>query len=346
MQSRHESESAKEAEAIANEALYAGGQSYSKENPGPNGETFSLAKPFEFPAWINRKYQARIDQWEKTGDAGREPINLGITPPVLRVAGADGVSLLVPPSLFGKVTKEAHAVPLEALRALPQSLADPVAVFQSRTRADSLVVLTEFSENGKPVIVAVTLDKQAGAGWTVNEVASMYGKTNAAEVVAMFGESPLYVNPQKSLAWSRQVGLQLPKRPTPQRGQGSIPGPDNVVKWAEVEQSKASFSLRKFNLSSQLSGAAEALRSMKAGKSFDFASVYQAAMVGQSSSMLPLERLFDEAKKQNPALTEAEFGAKIQALYHNGELLLEPGESPDAMRAAKRTRHLFGTSIM
>jgi hypothetical protein len=51
--------------------------------------TFSLSKPFEFPAFINRKYQARIDQWEKTSDAGREPINLGHTPPVLRVAGAE-----------------------------------------------------------------------------------------------------------------------------------------------------------------------------------------------------------------------------------------------------------------
>lgn len=68
-------------------------------------------------------------------------------------------------------------------------------------------------------------------------------------------------------------------------------------------------------------------------KPFDFASIYQAAMVGQSSSMLPLDRLFDEAKKQNPQLTEAEFGARIQALYHNGELFLEPGESPEAMRA-------------
>ncbi|MBL9178631.1 MAG: hypothetical protein JNM65_11240 [Verrucomicrobiaceae bacterium] len=43
MQTIHETESFKEADAIANEALYAGGQSYSEENPGPNGETFSLA---------------------------------------------------------------------------------------------------------------------------------------------------------------------------------------------------------------------------------------------------------------------------------------------------------------
>ncbi len=43
MQTIHETESFKEADAIANEALYAGGQSYSEANPGTNGETFSLA---------------------------------------------------------------------------------------------------------------------------------------------------------------------------------------------------------------------------------------------------------------------------------------------------------------
>lgn len=41
-QAVHDREAAKEADAIANEALYAGGQSYSEEHPGPNGETFSL----------------------------------------------------------------------------------------------------------------------------------------------------------------------------------------------------------------------------------------------------------------------------------------------------------------
>ncbi len=43
-QAKQEAEAAIEAEAIANEALYAGGASYSEENLGPNGETFSLSR--------------------------------------------------------------------------------------------------------------------------------------------------------------------------------------------------------------------------------------------------------------------------------------------------------------
>jgi len=43
-QAKFESEAAKDAEAIANEALNVGGTSYSEENPGPNGETFSMSR--------------------------------------------------------------------------------------------------------------------------------------------------------------------------------------------------------------------------------------------------------------------------------------------------------------
>lgn len=55
---RHETEAFKEADAIANEALYAGGPSWSEENPGPNGETFSLAtrrvSPSGYPAILGK----------------------------------------------------------------------------------------------------------------------------------------------------------------------------------------------------------------------------------------------------------------------------------------------------
>ncbi|WP_075090735.1 hypothetical protein [Verrucomicrobium spinosum] len=57
--------------------------------------------------------------------------------------------LVLPNSLFDKVTKEVHAVPLAALEQLPEGLADPVAIFPSRTRPDSLLVLTEFTEPGQ-----------------------------------------------------------------------------------------------------------------------------------------------------------------------------------------------------
>jgi len=193
------------------------------------GETHSLT-PFKPAKVISKIWNKRIDDWQATGSAGDKPVHLGMTPAVLQLAGAGELPLMVPPSLLTKVTKDVHAVPIEALRALPESLADPVAVFQSRTQPDSLVVLTEYTEGSKPVIIAVTLDKQAGRDLMVNQVASIYGK-GAQTLADMFGELLLYENKEKSSAWARREGLQLPKRGTPtQNSERSIPGPDDIVK--------------------------------------------------------------------------------------------------------------------
>ena len=336
-QTKHETEASKEADAIANEAVYAGGESYSEDNPGPNGETFSLKAPFTPPAFITKKFNERIDHWEKTGDAGRAIIRLGFTSPVLQIAGANAHGVVVPPSLFDKVTSDAHAVPVEALRALPAILADPVAVFQSRSDANSLVVLSEFQEPGRgSVVVTVKLDKSADHGWTVNEVNSMYGRS-AANIAEMFSERPLYINPQKSLEWAQLAQKQYPGRAFHTQGKESIPGPDDVVKWAENklrEQGDATHRVRKFTMPS-LAGAAATLQGMKQGsKAIDFPAIYAAAKVGQSSHMLPLDSLYAQAVKQRPGLTTVEFGKQVQALYDAGHLYLEPGDSPDSMRAA------------
>lgn len=94
------------------------------------------------------------------------------------------------------------------------------------------------------------------------------------------------------------------------------------------------FSARKFTLPS-LSAAADTLRGMKqTGKAFDFPAVYAAAASGQSSRMLPLDSLYEQAKKQVPTLTTAEFGKQVKALYDDGRLYLEPGDSPASMTAA------------
>ena len=198
------------------------------------GVAFSLSPFKPLPGFV-KQYNERLDEWEKTGDAGRAQIPLGPTPPALRVAGADAHLVVMKPGLLDKVTEGVHAVPVEALRALPESLADPVAVFQSRTHADSIVVLTEFQEGKKLVIAAITLDKKTDRNLVVNEVASLYGKP--ADVIAkMFEEGALYANQEKRLSLARRAGLQLPGRGTPMKGGANIPGPAEVVKWVEQQK--------------------------------------------------------------------------------------------------------------
>lgn len=191
-------------------------------------ETHS-ATPLKPRSLVVKTWNKRIDEWIESGSAGDALIRIGSTPPALQLAGAAELTMVVPPSLLDKATT-VHNVPIEALRALPDSLADPIAVFQSRTHAESLVVLTEFLEDNKPVIIAVSLDAKEGRELEVNKVASLYGKSSKT-IADMFGEQLLYEDTEKSSAWARREGLQLPKRGTPtQNSGGNIPGPADVVK--------------------------------------------------------------------------------------------------------------------
>jgi hypothetical protein len=192
--------------------------------------SFSL-KPFEPSPWGAKHYRNKLAAWERGEDIGREEISIGATPPVLRVAGAEERALMVAPGLFDKVVHERHDVSLDTLRALPEALANPVAVFQSRTIAGAVVVLTEFKEGDKMVIAAVHLDVSAGRGMLVNRVASLYGKPPSV-IAEFFRERPLYLNKQKRLVLERRAGLQLPGRGTPSQGSPIVPGEAEVVKFA------------------------------------------------------------------------------------------------------------------
>ncbi|HEX2749031.1 MAG TPA: hypothetical protein VHM91_13580, partial [Verrucomicrobiales bacterium] len=140
--------------------------------------------------------------------------------------------MMLPPSVFDKATTDKHAVSSDVLRALPESLADPIAVFQSRTHGDSLVVLTEHQEDGRPVIVAVHLDRAGPNKLVVNRVASIYAK-GWQTVADMFEEAPAYLNQEKSRAWARTARNQFPGVRIPQIRLGpNTATPDHVVKAA------------------------------------------------------------------------------------------------------------------
>jgi hypothetical protein len=206
----------------------------------PDAPSFAL-KPFTPVA--SAFYSKKLAAWEAGEDIGRGEISLGATPPVLRVAGADRRGMMIEPGLFAKVTSGKHAVPIEALRSLPQALADPIAVFRSRSDGDSMVVLTEFTEPGKGSVVAVVhLSTTADARTVVNRIASLYGRSNE-NILTMFQDGPLYVNTQKSRNWLRTAGLQLPGARGFQSGSGNVPTETDVVKFAEEQGGTPSFRL-------------------------------------------------------------------------------------------------------
>ncbi|WP_038164968.1 hypothetical protein [Verrucomicrobium sp. BvORR106] len=195
-----------------------------------NGGSGQLgSSPLKPSAFWSRRYRDVLKKWQDGEDIGTELVRLGPTPAAIRAAGANEHLLVLPGSLFRKATHDVHSVPIAALEQLPESLADPVAIFPSRSRPDSLLVLTEFTEPGKgPIVAAIHLDRTAERGLVVNQIQSLYGRP-AGDIAMMFGESPIYENKTKSLSMARLYGLQLPKRGTPPKGFSKILGPDDIV---------------------------------------------------------------------------------------------------------------------
>ena len=106
------------------------------------------------------------------------------TPAVLRELGAPDLPINIDKDILDKITGivktrsgTRHSIPASELRGLQIELDNPIAVFDSKTRDDSLVVLTRIvdRENNEKAVVALHLDKSQGA-IEVNDIASAYGK--------------------------------------------------------------------------------------------------------------------------------------------------------------------------
>lgn len=134
------------------------------------------------------------------------------------------------------MTKGKHAVPLSELGRLPEALSRPIAVFESVTQAESMVVLTELTEGDSNVVVAVHLNANNGRV-QVNRIASLYGKDNPR---ALLNQPLLYWDNKKAGTWLTTNRLQLPSvGPSKLRTKRRVLTPRDLYKW-KVEKSLSS----------------------------------------------------------------------------------------------------------
>ena len=143
---------------------------------------------------------------------------------MLQRCGAANLPLRISVGTLNKVVRGKHSVPVRELRGLLTNLDNPIAVFRSRTQADSLVVLTELRDeaNGHNAVVAVRLDAKESGGHEINAIASVYGKSPYSIDGMLRDGLALYVHTQKIRAYYRtSQGLQLPPEAT-KRGSSSL----------------------------------------------------------------------------------------------------------------------------
>lgn len=151
-----------------------------RDHPRDADGKFSRHAAFRPDAAEAQAYREQFDRLVGSRVSMTPPLNIGRTPKVLRALGVPDLDMTIRRDVIHKASngvKENHDIPRELLRSLPEKMADPLAVFDSKTEPGSLVVLLELktSKNGFQAMAAVRVGK-ADRRVLVNDVASVYGK--------------------------------------------------------------------------------------------------------------------------------------------------------------------------
>lgn len=141
------------------------------------------------------------------------------TPLVLQMIGGLDYDVVIKQSKIADIQMKHPEITLNEMEQLPFALADPVAIFKSRTVKDSIVVMAEMkADNGLNVVIPMQLNKTKRNNTIVYSlVNSVYTKDTVENKWYQdylenpeFG-TPLYINEQKVTNWYLAEGLSLPQ---------------------------------------------------------------------------------------------------------------------------------------
>ena len=161
----------------------------------------------------DKRYQKELAETVFNKKISDHVINVVQTPEVLKAIGVKDLPITITPRVINKAKNTKHNISYIELADLPSQLREPLMVFKSQSRDDSIVVFTEHNDiNGLPVIIAVHLNKQE-ARYNVNRIASVYGLANFDSKIEKWISKGdlLYIDEEKSSKLLRSRGLQLPK---------------------------------------------------------------------------------------------------------------------------------------
>lgn len=189
-----------------------------KENAGeaPTASLDSDRKAAAHAAW--RQLQRDTEQWARQVEnfekstQPRKLLEVCRTPDVLLKLKEPDVPMVMTAGNLAKILSDKvdHQLPKSLVAQLPAALAEPVMIFESATVSDTLVVLTDLTHEGRPVMVAIHPDVERQR-IQVHDITSAYKRAREWFLRQMEAGRLLYQDKKKSLAWARTNGLQLPK---------------------------------------------------------------------------------------------------------------------------------------
>jgi hypothetical protein len=139
------------------------------------------------------------------------------TPLVLQLVGAKALPIYMSQGKLMKIKKEHPEIKKALLNKLPEQLADPMMIFQSKTVPGRIVVCLELKdEAGVNVVVPVELNAKQDR-MEINVITSIYGKgkPTTGSNYGWFADNVLkgntiYINKKQAANFYRAAGLQLP----------------------------------------------------------------------------------------------------------------------------------------
>ncbi|ECO4847805.1 hypothetical protein FX474_12770 [Salmonella enterica] len=202
--------------------------------------------PFKVPEGEGERYRKDLEKIMRSRVTTDLKVEIGRTPPVLRHLGAPDLPVSISRDVVRKAINDVkHFVNMDTIEKLPELMHDPLAVYESATQDNSLVLwLDAVDRKGNPVLTAVHMNNERHL-IKVNRIASVYGPNNGMDKINyMEGQGlALYRSDKLSRDNPLYSGLQLPKGERSYRGlKNNVLSSDDIRKGPYYSRSKSDLS--------------------------------------------------------------------------------------------------------
>lgn len=162
------------------------------------------------------RYRGDIDKVFSGDYPSGKLIAVGDTPDLLTRYGANALPLTMTQDAAYKIAYPSgymggkHNLGMSALKQIPYQIENPVAILRSNTQDNSLVLLTEWKDGDRSVIIPLHLDKQ-GAISVDNRIASAYQTGHIQSYLGNNDSNVLYTKNNEDIHQLLSNGVQFPK---------------------------------------------------------------------------------------------------------------------------------------
>ena len=153
---------------------------------------------------VNKEFNHRLDLLISGDLKDRSPFFLGFPSKSLL---ATKIPILPIEMAVNRLNKKSvqknHTFDLEKLKNLPKAIENPIAIFKSKTQANSRVILTELKNENVNFVVALELSKEVKKGIIINSIRSVYPKDSVIQILKWICKDDLlqWADKRKTLNW-------------------------------------------------------------------------------------------------------------------------------------------------